>query len=86
MMMIVMHDYGFNSEAMVMIMTTLNGLRRYPHCSKIMITLRTSAISHHSLIIMIVVILMMVMTIVLMLIRMMMIGNDEDDNDDDNGF
>ena len=48
MMIIVMHDYGFNSEAMVMM--TLNGLQHY---SKIMITLRTSAISHHSLIMMI---------------------------------
>ena len=52
-MMIVMHDYGFNSEAMVMMMTTLKGLQRF---SKIMITLRTSAISHHSLIMMITII------------------------------
>ena len=67
MMMIVMHDYGFNSEAMVMMTTTLKGLQHY---SKIMITLRTSAISHHSLI---------------MMITIMIDDDSADDDDTDDG-
>ena len=51
---------------MVMMMTTLNGLRKYSHYSKIMITLKTSAISHHSLIMMIII----------------MIDDDSGDDDD----